>query len=123
MRIIKHVDKIVENNNMFLTFKFIHINESDRIEICNEYLKYSGYENIIYYTYDYCILYDFIKMDDDTEFIIDDENGYYIENGDILITKEKITSFEEIYKEYLNIKKIENRNLKLNTLIGKKPLN
>jgi hypothetical protein len=117
MRKIKHIEKIVENNNMVLTFEFNNINENDRIKICDDYLKYSVYKNVVYYTYDYCILYDFITMEDDTEFIIDDENGYYIERGDILITKEKITSFEEIYKDYLNIKKIENRNLKLNNLI------
>jgi hypothetical protein len=115
----KHIKKIVENNNIKLTFQFSHISEVDRIKICDDYLKYSGYENIKYYTYDYCLLYNLLIIEDNTEFIIDDENGYYIERGDVITTKEKITSFEEIYQDYLNINKMENRNLKLNSILLK----
>jgi hypothetical protein len=83
-----------------LEYKFSHISDKERVEICNRYIKYTDYKNIDYWSYDYCHLYDFEIIKEDL--INYDEDGDvcgFIPKGELHKTRECIKTFEEIYIE------------------------
>jgi hypothetical protein len=117
MKIRKHIDKITIETTYKISYEYTNIIESDRISICTEYLTYIDYMHIEYYSYVYCIMYNYEVMDEDTEFIDDDNSsGYFLEKDGLLIIDEKIMSFEEIYLDLLTIKKKKIRDEKLKEL-------
>lgn len=100
-----------------LTYEFSYISDEDRIKICDRYLKYTDYENIEYWTYDYCNLYDFEISEEDT--IYYDDNGEicgFLPKGWKRRIRECNKTFEEIYLELQMFEKSDKRGYQLNKL-------
>lgn len=107
-----------------MIYKYSNIGEEERINICNEYIKYKKYENINYYSYDYCHLYNFEILKEDRLFY--DEDGEicgFIPKGETLILDELNMSFEEIFIDLERIKLLEFRDDKLDSIINKSKSN
>ena len=100
-----------------LTYQFLHISDNDRIEICNRYLKYTDYENISYWSYDYCNLYDY-KITEEDIIYYDDEGEIcgFVPQGEFIKIRECRKSFEEVYLELQLFEKGDKRDELLNNL-------